>query len=585
MADYLSGFKNSIFWITLVLSLLVVISPVSAQYFTIERFNTEIKIIKDGSFTVTETIEVTYDRERHGIYRELPYEYIDELGDIKTTPLKVLSVRDEDGKKWPYKITSQGGFVNIRIGDPDRYVRGRQVYIITYRVERGLLFFDDHDELYWNVTGNEWKAPIKSVSAEIIMDVGRDVTDFFGSCYTGYYGSNESECDWQAEDNKAIFSCHKYLGIGEGFTVALGWDKGIIPPPTAWQKFWWALNLKENWVYLIPPLVLIFMVFRWLSKGRDPRVKEAVTVMYEPPKFEGKYLSPGEAGTLVDERMDQRDITASVISLAVKGYIKIEEVKVEGLISLLDRTDYKLLTVKKADDGLDPFERQLFDDIFAGHGESIMISELKNEFYKKISSLKRTIYKQLVDKKYFPANPEKIMAKYVMWGFLIIIFGAFLSFLLLPFAPWKGIISFGLSGLIILLFARVMPVKTRTGALAGLEIRGFQEFLRRADKDRLERMPEKDLFYKYLPYAMALDVVDNWAEAFKDIYQEPPQWFVASHGLTRFNTKSFAHSLRAATATMGSTMYSAPRGSGTSRGGGGGGFSGGGGGGGGGGSW
>ncbi|MDD5427368.1 MAG: DUF2207 domain-containing protein, partial [candidate division Zixibacteria bacterium] len=279
MANYIPGCKNGVFRITLVLSLLVVISPVSAQYFTIERFNAEIKIIKNGSFTVTETIELTYDRERHGIYRELPYEYIDELGDIRTTPLAVLAVRDETGRNWPYKDTRHGGFVNIRIGDPDRYVRGRQVYIITYQVERGLLFFDDHDELYWNVTGNEWKAPIKIVSAEIIMDVGREVTDFIGSCYTGFYGSNESECDWQAEGNRAVFSCRKYLGIGEGFTIAMGWEKGIIPPPTAWQKFWWNLNLKENWVYLIPPLILIFMIFRWRSKGRDPRVREAVTVM------------------------------------------------------------------------------------------------------------------------------------------------------------------------------------------------------------------------------------------------------------------------------------------------------------------
>jgi len=585
MTRLLSGRGWGVFLLTGAILVLAGATPARAQYFTIERFHSEIQIDEDGSFIVKETVELTFDRDRHGIFREIPYKYVNELGDVNTTPLEVLSVKNETGKSRQYKVSKPGGFVNIRIGDPDRYVRGRQVYVITYKVENALLFFDDHDELYWNVTGNEWKAPIRAVSVEITLDTDKKVQNFTAGCYTGRYGSSESECGWEFSGNRTVFTCQTNLNTGEGFTVALGWDKGIVRAPTDWQKFWWVVNLRENWVYIVPFVVLLFMLHRWYRRGRDPKVREAVTVMYEPPKFDGKYLSPGEVGALVDEKMDQRDITASVIGLAVKGYIKIEETSVAGLITLFDRTDYKLIKEKEADDKLSPLERQLLGDIFVDNAETIMISEMKKKFYKNISGLKRTTFKQLVDKKYFPTSPEAVQGRYALVGFLLIFLGVFASFFFTEGTPWKGIISFGVSGIIVLLFARAMPAKTRVGALARMDILGFQEFMNRADKDRLERMGEKDLFYKYLPYAIALDVVDNWADAFKDIYKEPPNWYSSAHGFTNFNTRSFSQSLNTITTSLGSAMYTAPRGSGAGGGGGGGGFSGGGGGGGGGGSW
>ena len=558
-------------------------SPVLAQYFTIEHFHSEITIIENGSCIVEETIELTFERERHGIYREVPYRYIDELGKKSRTPITVISVRNDAGGNWKYKVSRKGGFINIRIGDPDRYVTGRQVYVISYRVENAVLFFDDHDELYWNVTGNAWKAPIRECSAEIILATDKKSRNLTARCYTGRYGSNLSDCEWALYEDRAAFTCQSYLETGEGFTVAVGWDKGVVTAPTGWQKFWWAANPRYNWVYLMPPIVLVFMIRRWHSKGRDPKVREAVAVRYKPPKYNGRPLSPGEAGTLVDERMDRRDITASVISLAVKGFIKIQEVEIEGLISLFDKTDYRLIKIKDADNSASAFEKELLKGIFAGSGAQVMVSKLKNKFYKKLPGLKKTAFKQLMDKKYFLASPLKIQRKYVLIGLVIIFFGGFFSFLFFQDAPWKGIIGFGLSGLIVLFFARAMPIKTRAGSLAYMEILGFQEFMNRADKDRLERMGEKELFYEYLPYAIALDVVDHWADAFKDIFQEPPGWYVSPRGFRNFNTASFSQSLNTITTSLGSAMYSAPRSSGSGTGGGG--FSGGGGGGGGGGSW
>jgi uncharacterized membrane protein len=167
------------------------------------------------------------------------------------------------------------------------------------------------------------------------------------------------------------------------------------------------------------------------------------------------------------------------------------------------------------------------------------------------------------------------------------VLGSFGFLFLSPNSPAKSIIAAVLAGLPVILFAKYMPAKTRAGTSAYMDVLGFQEFLNRAEKDRLERIGDMNLFSKFLPYAIALDVADNWAKAFEGIYQDPPDWYVAPGGFRTFSPYLFTHSLNSATSGLASAMYSAPRGSGTGGGGGGGGggSSGGGFGGGGGGSW
>ncbi len=125
-----------------VLSLLFLVSfvsPVSAQYFTIDRFHSDITVHEDASFTVRETIEVKFDRPRHGIYREIPFKYANELGKVIRTPIRVLSAEDGSGRGWKYRASKEGNVVTIRIGDARRYVEGQQTYVITYQVENAIL--------------------------------------------------------------------------------------------------------------------------------------------------------------------------------------------------------------------------------------------------------------------------------------------------------------------------------------------------------------------------------------------------------------------------------------------------------------
>jgi uncharacterized membrane protein len=329
------------------------------------------------------------------------------------------------------------------------------------------------------------------------------------------------------------------------------------------------------------------MITQWYRKGRDPKVRESITVMYEPPKFNNQPLTPGEVGALIDEKLDPRDITSTILGLAVKGYIQIEEEKKDGLI--FDKTDYYLKRAKASDGNLNPFEKKLMEALFPMGLPGTLVSSLKNKFYTELEGLKKSLYGELVNKKYFLKNPEKIKNSYAKAGFFAMVLAFFVFIFLVPGSMVKSIVGGILTGLPVMLFAGFMPAKTRAGASAYMDVLGFQEFLNRAEKDRLERMGDMNLFSKFLPYAVALDVAENWAKAFEGIYQDPPNWYVSPGGFRTFHPYSFTHSISSVTSNLSSVMYSAPRGSGVGGGGGfgggGGGSSGGGFGGGGGGSW
>jgi uncharacterized membrane protein YgcG len=586
--DYPINFNSiisSLFYYSSFIIILFLIFPasVSAQDFMINEFHADIIIRENSSFIVKETIDVEFHRAKHGIFREIPFKYADDLGKTVMTPLHVLSVTDITGNERKYTVQKRGDVLNIRIGDPTAYVEGKQIYVITYDVENALLFFNDHDEFYWNITGNYWQADIRKASATVVLTGKNTSANLRAACYTGRLGSRSSDCRVETSHNSGEFYSTKYLPAGEGFTVAFGWDKGIVSPPASWLQFLWTLDLRENWIFFMPFVSLIFMTGLWHSRGRDPRVREAVTVRYEPPKYGEAPLTSAEVGTIIDEKLDARDITSTIVGLAVKGYIRIEEIKNEGLV--FDSTDYYLTKVKGADEHLSSFETLLMDRIFTTNVPGIMVSAMKNKFYADLEPLRNTVYGELTAKKYFLVSPEKIRRVYIIFAIFLIITSGILFVLLST--PAKGLFAGILTGLPALAFSKLMPAKTKTGASVCIDSLGFQEFLNRAEKDRLERMNDKDLFSRFLPYAIALDVVDNWARAFEGIYQEPPQWFRCQESFSTFSPYRFSRSITSATSNFASVMYSAPRGSGISSGSGsgGGGSSGGGFGGGGGGSW
>lgn len=278
--------KKIILFLLLGISAIFVFLPLAAfgADFTINDFNAAILINRDSSFTVKETLTVEFHRPRHGIYREIPYLYTDSLGRKIKTPLEVLSVEDGAGNKRKAKIMKKGNVVHIRIGDPDSYVSGLQKYEIFYKVENAVLFFDDHDELYWNVTGNYWQAEIRHAQCSVSLS-GEKTKELPAACYTGRIGSTEKACTYSTFNNTVEFKAGRNLFPGEGLTIAYGWDKGIVSPPSSFKRFLWFINLQQNWIFILPLSSLFIMINLWYRRGRDPRVRESVTVMYGPPQF------------------------------------------------------------------------------------------------------------------------------------------------------------------------------------------------------------------------------------------------------------------------------------------------------------
>ncbi len=576
--------------------LLVAIFATGAFSYYIKAFDTEIFLYTDGSYDVIENIVVDFGYEqRHGIYRNIPYKY---HKGIKTNKVIItdIEVTDDEGESRQKKVKKEGDYIKIRVGSPNRTVSGTQIYMIKYRVERGMLYFDDYDELYWNVTGTEWDCSIEYASALVHLPSGMNSDDLTVHCFSGAYGSEESNCDYKISDSSVRFYTTQSLNAWEGLTLGLAMPKGHIEGPSFAKQLWWILI--AIWPLFLFPIGLIWLGYLYFSKGRDP-VNLSIAPRYEPPDG----FSPAEAGTLVDERVDMRDMTSTIVDLAVRGYLKIVEIDKKKLV-FLSTKDYALVKLREADENLKKHERLMFDGLFnkgtieaedlgkviakcpdCNGKEIITTSSLKEKFYTELPGIKESIYTSLVDDKFFPSNPERIRGKYLGWGIFMIILGFVLGFIINLFLIPVLVIL----GVIMMIMSRFMPRKTRDGVMKAVHVAGFEEFVRRVEQDRIKKMVREDptVFERLLPFAMALGCADEWAEKFQDIFREAPNWYVGEPG-AHYVSYAFVHNLGNAVNTVGTAMSSRPRSSGAGGGSssfGGGGFSGGGFGGGGGGAW
>jgi uncharacterized membrane protein len=317
----------------------------------------------------------------------------------------------------------------------------------------------------------------------------------------------------------------------------------------------------------------------WWYKGRDPDAGMSVAPMYEPPPG----ISPAEAGTLLDDQIHPRDITSTMVDLAVRGYIKIEETAEKILV--FTHRDYVFHLLKPREQwgaDLAPHERVMLENVFAG-GDQTRLSSLKNRFYTAVPVIRQDIMAALKTKGVYLLDPESANGYSLGAAVLILV-----PFAIFQFQGWANffnsvpllVLCLLLSAVVWWLFARVMTAKTVKGARTHIAVLGFQEFMNRVDADRLKIMPPTT-FEKFLPYAMALGVEHHWSQAFAGIVKDPPQWYVGPGGpYVGFNPIFFSSSMHNMATDMHQVFVSAPRasssGSGFRGGGGGGGFSGGG---------
>lgn len=540
-------------------------------------FRSDIEIHADSSLIVTETIRVRAEGHQiqRGIYRDFPTEYRDAYNNRVRVDYEPLSVLRNDAPENFFSKALSGG-VRTYFGDESRYIEsGEHTYQFRYRINRVLGYFEAHDELYWNVTGNDWAFPIDEIvaSIELTDDGGADIIE--ASAYTGYAGEQGGDYSVYADGNRARFESTRPFRPHEGLTTVVTWPKGYVTPPGTVDRIRWLLADNAALLTVLGGLglMLAYLLPVWQRYGRDPEEGLIVT-RYEPPPD----LPPASLRYVRQMYYDNKVMTAAVVSLAVKGFLRIEEER--GDYTLVREPSYPKATLPGS-------EQALLNALFAG-GDRL---ELDDKYHARVGGARkahRDALRREFHGRYFLTNGLLNTPAYVI-AVLTTVVVAQMADTLTPLV----IAGIALLFLTNTFFTTIMKRPTVLGRQLLDEVLGFRDYLDIAEKDELnlknppERTPE--LFERYLPYALALGVEQNWGERFASVLagvRAPgesgysPAWYSGN-----WRSGNLGRATSRLSSSLNSSISSSATPPGSSSGSGGGGSSGGGGGGGGGGGW
>lgn len=555
------------FFILSVFSLFLLFSIYSfafaSENWIIDNFQSQINIQTDGKVEVIENIDVNFGTLRkHGIFRDIPYIYYSDNGSNIYTNVEIESVTSS-GNATPVREFKTGNYIRLQIGDANKTISGKVSYQIRYLATGVLRSFKDHDELYWDVTGNGWPVPIANISATVNLPQNGTVGT---ACFEGVINSQEKCIAKILSQNQTTFQSTRLLNSSEGMTIVLGYTKGMVPiltvtpPSTSTDTF---DNFNTSFVHGPKPWVFLtsltagvgFILFWWTKKGKES-VQEAIMVEYFAPDK----LRPAEVGTLLDERADTLDVSATIIDLAVRGFLTIEEKEKKWLFG---STDYIFSRTLKDDFNLLSYESELLDRLFDS-GDVVKLSELKNEFYDDLAEVKQELYKDVIDKKYFAKNPESVKGGYMILAIVTIFLSFFLSFIGLFTS--SAVFGFGLAmiinGIVLLIFSRSFAKRTAVGQAAFRKILGFKLFMEKVETYKQRFIEKENLFNELLPYAIVFGITEKFAQAFKNLGINPPQpqWYTSNHPFNPIifssNINNFSYSLTSAIASQPSRSHS-----------------------------
>jgi uncharacterized membrane protein YgcG len=575
------------------------------------QFHSDIVVDPDGDLHVTEIIKIFngdgentpgFDRGsfafnndiERGIVRDFPTSYRDTSGFWAKTGFDIKGVY-KNGLPEPYDTEKLTNGERIKIGDKDVVLKpGIYEYKIEYITNRQLIFHKDKDELYWNVNGNGWVFTADTVSCTVHFPEGANITEY--ACYTGPQESIERKCNAKTDSSDAItFINNERFNAYEGLTIAASIQKGILHPPSSFSNA--VAFLRAN--YILPLLSVLFLFicgyyfFVWYRKGRDPK-KGIVYPQFSPPAD----LSPADVGYIVEQEYGSHLFAAALVDCAVKKQLNIE-VSREGLI--IKTNVYNFNRPEAAADIASTKDTYGFD-LNSLYGQKAQ----RGKYNATLRSCYNSLHDALKDKFLIRgARRNKwyglfaLNKGFVTFGLIILVASAFLSFQFLVTHPTFKLFIICLCFLLAMLlvqvvFARIMSAYSKRGRDIADHLLGFKMYLEQAEQHIYNQLapPEKtlELFEKYLPYAIALKVENDWAAKFDNIVQKAieqgyqPSYYSLRNGSVR--TLSVSDMSRGISSGLSNTISSASTPPSSSRGGSsGGGRSGGGGGGGGGGGW
>ena len=593
-------------------SLLTASSGQAAGGEQITKYGVDLALRPNGVMHVQETIGYDFGSfHKHGIERHIPVEFTYDNTHIREYPLSNIEVSSPSGAP-SQKDVATGPVTTIRIGDPDNdNVTGQQTYVISYDVKGVINQFDDHQELYWNAIGDEWAVPIAGASVTVEGPAAIQKV----ACFEGTQGSTDTCTGTIGTDGAASFTGTQ-LAPEQGMTIVTSFPSGTFPnaAPILKQRRTLARSFSLTPVIGLGALGLLGLlgggaIAIVLLRGRDERYlgitpglepgfeqqhsvsrvpwlrRDPIAVRFSPP--EG--MRPGQLGTLIDERANVVDVTATIIDLAVRGFLTIEEIEQPGRFR---SGDWKLAERSDAPTAeLHDYETKLYNAIFRNRSE-VLLSDLKQTFRSDLNSVQSMLYADVTNAGWFYGNPSTVRNRWAGYGLFLAVVGGGLTWLLAARTTY-GLLGVAVlvSGVLLLALSSRMPSRTAKGTALLAQAKGFQLYLEKAEASQIRFEEGEDIFSRYLPFAIVFGVAERWAKVFAALAAGGaavvvPSWYIGSlytQGL--FNYAAFGSSMdNFTTTTSGSIAAATPSSSGSS-GFGGGGFSGGGGGGGGGGSW
>ena len=386
----------SIFSLALIAQVLFVPSSFAQASESISDYKTEITINSDSSIFVVETISYDFGIEqRHGILRDIPYKYKARGGTFKLR-VSDFSVTNDKLDPIPFTQSTSGGEVHLKIGDADKTVTGKQIYIISYSVGRAINYFDDHDELYWNAIGNTWEIPI--LKSSTVVTAQNNITQVM--CFTGEKNSTEQDCSITGGNTPVVtFVSNVELGNNKGLTIVAGLPAGTLAKPTLAEKLW---NIfLDNGILILPIFVFALMMWLWNKYGKDAKRKNSVVAQYDSPNG----MSALYMGTLAHSKTDNKDIAAEIVYLASRGFLTINRSETKTLL-VFKGTDYEFTKLDKSQTTLAPQSKALLNALFDGGATAVKLSDLKSDttFGQALVKIKSSTLSELVKEKY--AHPS-----------------------------------------------------------------------------------------------------------------------------------------------------------------------------------
>ncbi len=545
--------------------------------FVITDFSAEYQLTNEdpqGTLYVTETIELDFSGQNQGILRAIPNTY--QGNDLN---LDITSIV-RDGATEPHLTYQENDNTVIRIGEAGKYITGEHVYEIAYVLENVILFSETYDEFYWDINGDQWLQPFNSVN--LTLSTPAVSSSLPPRCFTGTFGSESADCEVDAQVYGLDASTTRALNPAETLTVQQFYEKGYFTPPGFWEK--------HSKTILAVPLVMAALLIvkssysKWQKFGKDYK-QRSVAPFYDRPKD----ISVMQSAYVAKNRLSTKDISASIIDLAIKGYLKVIESK-DGR-----KTNHSFELIKPKDNKLTADESLLLTKLFSTNkiGEVFNVEKNKNKLSSTLTELTKQLQKLSSSKGYYEVAPGagwKYLLKQIVASIGLIGLSLILTKYVSPIALFAGIGAL----LLVLIFLGLMTKRSHSGVMLKEHVDGLNLYLSKAEKDRIKmhdavaaplstrgNPPKYDrkFFEKLLPFAVAAGVEKSWSKAFTDIYKEAPEWY---QGTSRsFTAATLANSI-GSTVKATSQTFTSPS---SSSGGGGGGFSGGGGGGGGGGGW